>query len=181
MARIKERASGFSLALLVAASPWMAAQAQAPPAAPARPCAAPEFQQFAFWIGEWDLTWDKGRGTNSIRWALDGCVLHEHFREIEGEGPPLEGWSVSAYSPTLEKWQQTWVDNQANYLDFQGGVEDGRMVLSRRARGPDGKEFLQRMVWYDIRNDSLSWNWERSEDEGKSWKTVWRIEYKRRK
>jgi hypothetical protein len=183
MANTTKSAHALAVALLALAPGSAGAQAQEPPAAPAKPCAAPEIQQFAFWIGEWDLTWDrgKGRGTNSIRWILDGCVVHEHFQEKEGEGPPLEGWSVSSWSPLLRKWQQTWVDNQAGYLDFQGGLEDGRMVLSRRARGADGKEFLQRMVWQDIRKDTLTWNWERSDDEGKSWRTLWKIDYGRRK
>lgn len=87
---------------------------------------------------------------------------------------------MSSYSPLLKKWQQTWVDNQGGYLDFQGGLEDGTMILSRRARGADGKEFLQRMVWRDIRSDSLVWGWERSDDGGKSWRTVWKIDYRRR-
>lgn len=40
------------------------AQAQTPPApATAKPCAAPEIQQFAFWVGEWDLGRDpRSRG-----------------------------------------------------------------------------------------------------------------------
>ena len=76
--------------------------------------------------------------------------------------------SGSTYNAQLGKWQQTWVDNQGSYLDFVGDFEDSKMVLQRSAT-VGGKEVLQRMVYYDIRKDSLMWNWERSEDGGKTW------------
>jgi len=88
--------------------------------------------------------------------------------------------SVSTLNARTGKWQQTWVDNQGSYLDFIGEFKDSRMVLQRRAT-INGKEVLQRMVWYDIIKDRLQWNWERSEDDGKTWTVVWSIKYLRRK
>jgi hypothetical protein len=37
------------------------------------------------------------------------------------------------------------------------------------------------MIFRDIRNDSLTWDWERSTDDGKTWSRQWRILYTRRK
>lgn len=141
-------------------------------------CSQPETRQFDFWIGEWDLSWGtNGKGTNIIRSTLDGCVVREEF-----DGTPsiqLRGISVSTFNSSFAKWQQTWVDNQGNYLDFIGEFKDGRMVLQRKATF-EGKEILQRMVWYNITKNRLDWNWERSEDGGRSWKVLWQISYKRR-
>ena len=147
--------------------------------AKALPCSATEQRQFDFWLGEWQLTWDKdGRGTNVVRATLDGCVITEDFDGTPAI--PLKGHSVSTFSRQLRKWQQTWVDNQAGYLDFVGEFKDGKMVLQRKAT-QDGEEILQRMTWHNITKDRLDWNWERSEDEGKTWKVLWKISYTRKK
>jgi hypothetical protein len=143
------------------------------------PCRETEARQFDFWTGEWDLQWGNGsKGKNVIRKTLDGCVIEENFDGAPAM--PLRGMSVSTYSTQLRKWQQTWVDNQGGYLDFVGGFDGAKMVLQRRAT-INGKEVQQRMVWYDITKDSLQWNWERSEDGGKSWVVLWNIRYSRKK
>lgn len=142
------------------------------------PCSSPEAAQFDFWVGEWNLTWgDSGRGTNSIKKIMDGCVIEENF-----DGTPsiqLKGMSVSTFSKHLGKWQQTWLDNSGSYLDFIGGFQDGKMILSRELV-IDGKELMQRMVWYNILENEFDWNWERSEDKGQTWKVLWKIHYKRK-
>lgn len=141
------------------------------------PCSQPEAAQFDFWLGEWDLEWgEDGRGRNVITRALDDCVIVENF-----DGTPairLRGTSVSVFDARSGQWRQTWVDNQGGYLDFSGAFSNSRMVLMRSAT-LDGQRFLQRMVWYDIQDDSLSWNWERSDDGGKSWEVLWEIRYTR--
>jgi hypothetical protein len=142
-------------------------------------CNQPEARQFDFWIGEWNLEWgNSSKGRNVIEKTLEGCVITENFDGTPAI--PLRGMSVSTYNPRLGKWQQTWVDNQGSYLDFLGEYKDSRMMLQRRAT-VNGKEVLQRMVWYDIMKDSLQWNWERSEDEGKNWTVLWKIKYLRKK
>jgi hypothetical protein len=52
------------------------------------------------------------------------------------------------------------------------------MILSRQVPGEQG-EVRQRMVWFDIKDDSMLWNWERSEDGGDNWKLLWQLKYKR--
>ncbi|MEQ1923390.1 MAG: hypothetical protein ABL952_12860, partial [Pyrinomonadaceae bacterium] len=42
------------------------------------------------------------------------------------------------------------------------------------------KKVKQRMIFSNIRTDSIEWNWESSTDDGKTWKTNWKINYKRR-
>ncbi len=142
------------------------------------PCSSPGARQFDFWLGDWDATWEGGRGTNRVEKILDGCVIHENF---DGGGPGgngLVGKSYSTYTPAMKKWRQTWVDNQGGYLDFVGGMEGKTMILSRAAER-DGKKFLQRMVWYNIGRDAFDWNWERSDDGGRTWTTQWAIHYVR--
>ena len=150
------------------------------------PCSSPEFSQFDFWVGEWNLTWgDSGKGSNMIKKIMGGCVIQENFDGTPSI--PLKGMSVSTYSKQLKRWQQTWVDNSGGYLDFVGGFENDRMILSREFVKTDeptpGNEqkIMQRMVWYNISENQLDWNWEKSEDDGKTWKVMWKIHYKRKK
>jgi hypothetical protein len=149
---------------------------------PTNPCNQSEQRQFDFWVGEWKLTWPgpKGEaqhGTNSIHRVLDGCVVEENFSG--GDVMHLRGKSLSTYDARLGKWKQTWVDNEGGYLDFFGEFSHGQMILSRKATGRNGKKFLQRMVFKNIRPNQLDWSWERSEDGGKSWTVVWPIHYER--
>jgi hypothetical protein len=141
------------------------------------PILAPEAHQFDFWIGEWAVTWaDGGLGTNNIHTIMDGFVILENFEARPTS--PFRGMSISVFS--LGKWRQTWADNNGGYLDFVGEFRDGTMELRRRAI-LDGKPIVQRMVWYNIARDELDWNWERSEDGGKTWTVLWQIHYQRKR
>jgi hypothetical protein len=132
--------------------------------------------QFDFWIGDWVLTWDGGTGRNRISSVLDGAVVLEEFSADSPE--ELRGMSVSTVSSETGGWRQTWVDNSGGYLDFTGGMRDGEMILEREGLAK-GERVRQRMVWTDITRDALTWRWERSDDEGATWRTLWLIRYRR--
>ena len=140
-------------------------------------CDSPEARQLDFWLGDWDLTYgDGGKGHNRITRILDGCVVLEEF--TGAPGTKLNGRSVSMFDRASRKWKQTWVDDSGAYLDFTGGLESGRMIFAREAeRG--GQRFRQRMVFQDITAERLEWLWQRSDDEGATWKTLWQIQYRR--
>jgi hypothetical protein len=62
--------------------------ASATTAAPASACAAPEYHQFDFWLGDWDAydvgTPDKIVARNKVDRLLDGCVLREDYHGTNG-------------------------------------------------------------------------------------------------
>ena len=105
---------------------------------------------------------------------MDDKIIQENF-----SAPELKGMSVSVYDPERKLWCQTWVDNSGSYLDFTGGFNDGKMILSRDAIVRD-EACKQRMVWYNIEADQFDWNWERSDDGGDTWRVQWQIKYKRK-
>jgi hypothetical protein len=131
--------------------------------------------EFDFWLGEWDVYWADKQGTNRIESILDGAAIQENF---DGDG--LVGMSVSVFSKEDSRWHQTWVDNTGSYLDFAGEFVEGKMILARNGI-VEGKAVKQRMVWYEITKDAFLWNWERSDDDGITWRELWKIEYKRKK
>lgn len=135
-------------------------------------------RQFDFWLGEWDVSLGEDQhGSNRIERILDGKVILENF---DGNPAiPFRGMSLSVYNPRLGRWQQTWVDTEGNYWHFNGGFKDDRMVLTTEDV-IDGKLVQLRMVFYDIAADTLKWQWERSEDGGKTWQVRWLIHYRRK-
>jgi len=100
-------------------------QAQAPERAP---CAAPEYRQFDFWIGDWDAFELKAPGKvvarNRVDSILGGCVL----REVYEQGDGLTGQSFTIYDATRKVWHQSWVTNRGQLLVIEGGMQGDRMV-----------------------------------------------------
>ena len=144
----------------------------------------PKEQWFDFWIGEWDLTWTDADGTraqgrNIISRRFNNFVIHENFEAFSGQLEGFIGMSVSVYNKNQDKWFQTWVDNQGSYLDFLGEFENGKRMFTRKVTSLQGENVVQRMVFYDIREDSFIWDWENSKDDGETWILSWRINYSR--
>lgn len=147
------------------------------------PCSSIEARQFDFWLGNWKAIWTtndgiKKTGSNYVIELFDGCVIEENF---DGEpGNELKGKSFSVYEAREKLWKQTWVDNNGSYLDFSGGFQDGKMILSRNSKDKNGSPIKQRMVYYNITENDFDWKWEISGDIGKTWELKWKIHYTRK-
>ena len=70
------------------------------------------------------------------------------------------------------------MDSEGSYLDFTGGFENGVMEL-RRDGEVDGAPAIFRMRWENIERESFDWSWQRSDDDGETWTSLWEIEYSR--
>src|SRR5436305_10609839 len=86
--------------------------------------------QFDFWLGTWDGTWERegeqGAAVNAITKEHNGRVVVERFTIASPE--PFAGLSVSVYDERDACWKQTWVDDSGAYLDFRGGFDGERMA-----------------------------------------------------
>jgi hypothetical protein len=147
-----------------------------------KPCAHPEASRLDFWVGEWNAEWTDGEGKiqygqNIITKTLGGCVIEENFSTGDKS---FIGKSFSVYYSAKQTWQQTWVDNSGGYLDFTGGMDGEKMIFWRKAINKAGKEIMMRMVFYEISGNSFLWNWESSQDDGKTWSLLWKIKYIRK-
>jgi hypothetical protein len=132
---------------------------------------------FDFWLGTWRGTWQDGErsAVNTITKEYGGNVVVERF--VAHEPETLNGLSVSVFDAKDACWKQTWVDDNASYLDFRGGFDGQAMVLSRQLL--DGPVIVtQRMVWHDIEDERFLWAWQRSRA-GADWETLWAIAYER--
>ncbi|RTE86450.1 MULTISPECIES: hypothetical protein [Gammaproteobacteria] len=127
-------------------------------------CSGSEYQQFDFWVGEWNVYNTAGDkvGINAITKTFDGCALHEQYQNMRD----YRGASYNIYDATREVWHQTWVDNGGLLLVLEGGVIDGKMVLSGETQNTDGKVLKQRISWELLNDGRVRQLWEtRQQDE----------------
>jgi tetratricopeptide (TPR) repeat protein len=137
----------------------------------ATPCEyLPEYRQFDFWIGDWDVYSQQGQkvGTNRIEKMDNGCVLLENWVGAGG-GP---GKSLNYYDHTTKEWVQVWVGGTGNILPARGGIKDGSMYLEGTHYIRTGSVLLYRGTWTPLEDGRVRQFLERSRDDGKTW-NVW--------
>jgi hypothetical protein len=139
---------------------------------------------FDFWVGNWDVTWAEadnktGKGTNTILKTLNNTVIQENFKINEGSSKGYMGTSLSVYNPKQKLWHQGYADSQGAYFNFIGERIGNKRIFKTETVINGDKQTIQRMVFYEIKQDSFMWDWESSDDAGKTWKLNWRISYKR--
>ncbi len=138
----------------------------------------PEQRQFDFWLGRWEVRDAAGtlQGRNHVEALLGGRVLQEHWQGAKGGG----GTSLNAYLPGKKVWHQTWVDDQGNVLDLEGGLEGASMVL-RGETVARGARQLERITWTPLPDGRVRQLWQQSQDGGATWKTAFDGYYQREK
>ena len=146
-------------------------------------CTDAEYRQLDFWVGHWDLTWaqpdgSEGTGENIISHDPYGnCIIMENF-----DGAPtlqFKGMSVSTYLKPAKMWRQAWVDNSGGFFSLYGGPQDDGSFLLDMERVNDQGPY-RRMIWKNIKADSLDWHWQGKTDEDAEWTDAWVIYYKRK-
>jgi hypothetical protein len=155
-----------------------ATPAPAPPPTPPPACSAPEYRQFDFWLGEWNVVGPMGgqAGVNRIEATLGGCVIQEHWQGTGG----ANGSSFNIYQASDKSWNQIWVDNRGNLLVLKGGMKDGKMDMEGDTTRPSGGTNRNRVTWEPLGKDKLRQVWTTSSDGGKTWNTVFDGTYTRK-
>ena len=169
------------LLLTLAASVLALAVPQTPAArAPLPDCSAPEFRQFDFWLGEWDVAGPKGQplGRNHIVAVEKGCGLRETWTSSSG----ITGTSLNFYDRDERKWFQAWTDNTGGALRLSGGLRGRGMVLESLPTPADAKGIrtINRVTWFPIAPGKVRQLWETSADDGNTWVTAFDGTYLRR-
>jgi hypothetical protein len=148
------------------------------PTAQAPPCSAPEYRQFDFWIGDWEVyVGDKLAGTNHVERILDGCVLMENWVGSKGG----TGKSFNVYDSQPGTWEQTWVDNAGGVVHFFGTYADGKMSLAGTTYGAKGEAQPTKLTFWNNADGTVRQVWESSADQGKTWSVLFDGLYKRKK
>jgi hypothetical protein len=129
-------------------------------------CSSTEYQQFDFWVGEWDIHaagTDQLIGGSSIQKKLNGCTIIENYRSLNA---PYTGTSLSFFDNKALQWRQTWIDHTGSAIYFSGmQVKPGVMHMQDMTQ----KDFLKRVTWKKLPSGDVRQVGERSTDGGISW------------
>ncbi|MDH3734199.1 MAG: DUF1579 domain-containing protein [Gemmatimonadota bacterium] len=148
-------------------------------AQPAPPRVDVEHRAFDFWIGDWDVTVvgsGQVAGTNEVTSVLGGCALLESYETPTG----YRGNSYNIYDRASGSWHQTWVDNAGTLLQLDGGIVDGKMVLSGPGKDAQGNDIVNRITWTSHEDGSVQQTWDVSSDGGDTWTNAFDGMYRRK-
>ena len=135
------------------------------------PCKSPEYRQFDFWLGDWEVQDPAGNvvGHNAVTAEQDGCLIIEHWTATGGA---QTGTSFNYYDIRDKKWHQLYLDNSGNAGAFpamSGELIENKMVLlTNDANGP-----TSRWTWYTVSPNHVRQMAEQSTDNQKTWQITW--------
>ena len=144
------------------------------------PCSANSVtRQFDFWLGEWSVTYPGAPGASSSKVYLElgQCVLVENWTG----GRNHEGINIFAYSSDDGHWHGMFADNEGRVHVFEGKVAGGSAEFAGPSRGSNGVSELNRIRVVRLGPDQVEQTWEKSSDNGATWKTVFSGQYSRKK
>jgi tetratricopeptide (TPR) repeat protein len=135
-----------------------------------KPCTSPEYRQFDFWLGSWEVHDPKGNlvGHNDVTLEQDGCLIVEHWKSLRTE----TGTSFNYYDNKEEKWHQLYIANNgiaSSYPPMAGDLQHGKMVL---LTDNDPKN-IYRWTWTPLASKRVRQMAEQSRDGGVTWTMIW--------
>jgi hypothetical protein len=131
-------------------------------------CAAAEFRQFDFWIGDWDTFESIDPSGPAIARArikpiVQGCALHELYEQNDG----LIGDSILSYDSVRKQWQQTWVTNRGALMLLTGKMKGDAITLEGDSHQRDGSIVRMRITW-QVKQTAVRESAVMSKDAGKT-------------
>jgi hypothetical protein len=145
----------------------------------AQSCTAPEYRQFDFWLGDWDV-FDVGSADSTahvrVDSILDGCVLREHYEDPTGQ----VGESFTIFDSGRKIWHQTWVTNRGRLLTIEGSLKGGSIELTGAYYLDNAKEVRVRGTWTPVA-DGVRESAVTSSDGGKTWTSWFDLSFRRPK
>lgn len=146
--------------------------------APCKNPSTPEFRQFDFWLGDWDVFDAHGNkvATDDVQLILKSCVIAETWTDMLG----AEGRSFSKYNEPMKQWEQYWVDEGPTRMFFTGHFNGGEMHLETEGFTNSGEAVKRRLTFFHNTDGTVRQLAEVSKDGGKTFKTEYDLTYKPR-
>ncbi len=176
----------------------LSAQQPSAPAAPqqSQSVAPREVEQFAFLIGQWELTITPKVNSLAARihgsptylgvwkaWpAIDRFGVEDELRMMDRSGNPYSlTHTMRFYDGSQRKWILTTLDvYRARHAMATAEMRGSDMTVASYGRDGEGKDYVQRARYHDITPTSFRFTADRSFDRGKTWDTdVLKIEARR--
>jgi hypothetical protein len=152
-----------------------------PTSVPSAACVGPQYRQFDFWLGEWDLVGVDGKKSAEDRVVsiLGGCAIQENWTGVKSG----QGLSLAAYDPATKHWHQTLMDDSGAVLKLEGEFADGKMILvgQRPSQKEKGVTITHRIAWTVLPDHRVRQFWEATTTGGRTWRPVFEGTYVARK
>jgi len=146
----------------------------------AAPCEDPEFKQFDFWLGDWNVAPSgnaAAAGLSHISKEMGGCVVWENWTSA---GSPYFGKSYNTWNPNLKRWEQYWVDSSAGVMFFHGELKNNIMdYWTDDVPQATGGTLLRHLQFFNLGPDKVRQFSQGSRDGGKTWHTEYDFIYTR--
>jgi hypothetical protein len=158
-----------AVAVILSATAW---------AADVAPCSAnSESRQLDFWLGNWTISVPgfSGNSASKVSLSLDKCLIVESWNDGRGH----DGQNTFGYSGDDKSWYGMFADNKGRVHVFTSGTVSGGIAEFNGSSGTNEEKALNRVKIARLSADKVEQTWEKSSDNGHSWKTVFRGEYSR--
>lgn len=125
-------------------------------------CTAPEYDQFDFWLGDWNVrSGAQHAGTNLVHEIAGGCAVRENW--VAAGGQP--GTSFNMYDPRTGAWKQVWYALGAGAdLELSGELVGSEMILAGPSRATANR--VDRITWTPLGAGEVRQLWQASTDGG---------------
>lgn len=144
-------------------------------------CAANrDTQQLNYWLGDWSIAAPGAAADASshVSLSLDKCVVVENWK---GENNHF-GENVFGYSAGDKSWKGFFADNRGHvHIFVDGRVSTGKAEFEGPSFGDNGEKVLNRIRITRLSADKVEQTWDKSTDNGATWKPQFRLEYTRKK
>jgi hypothetical protein len=144
-----------------------------------------EATQFAFLVGQWELTVRPNASTLAMKihgvpklagtwkaWrAFDGFGVEDELRITDASGNPRSlSHAMRFYDATAKRWTATTLDvYRGVFTPSTANWRDGRMTVTSRGVDGEGKAYVARSVYSEITSASFRLRQDRSMDDGQTW------------
>jgi hypothetical protein len=134
-------------------------------------CLAPQYRQFDFFVGRWNVYDRRGNlvGTDVVEKRLKGCVVSERFTDA-GKGGGI-GIGLSGYQPATQTWYQDFMGDDGLLVTLRGRPAGSAAMVLDGDDYTHGKHRLDRGAW-TVRGNEVEELWTGSIDGGKTWSTI---------
>jgi hypothetical protein len=144
-----------------------------------------EASQFAFLVGQWELTVRPNASTLAMKihgvpklagtwkaWrAFDGFGVEDELRITDASGNPRSlSHAMRFYDATAKRWTATTLDvYRGVFTPSTANWRDGKMTVTSRGVDGEGKAYVARSVYSEITSASFRLRQDRSMDDGQTW------------
>jgi len=121
-------------------------------------CCTPEYRQFDFWLGDWNVYDAEGKkvGENHVLERESGCIIQENWTSEN-----MTGSSYNYFNTEDKTWNQLWLDDHGSNLILKGTLVDGNMVMkSTVSTDKEGNKVYNQISWEPKPDGSVIQLWE---------------------